>query len=138
MVTLLMTGLKIGLTPAPALLMLPDASAQSNVLDLRHHQDAMRDVAVVHIVLVSALVAGSPRYSMRLQLWTTAATLLGIEALSIGVATLTLKGFAALIGSTQLALRAVDCSPPARSHRANRPPAGRSVDLFHSRQTAGQ
>ncbi len=135
MVILLMTGSKFGLPPAVALLMLPATSAQSNALELRRHQDAMRTVAVVHIVLASAVVVGSAQLNTRLQLWTAAATLLGIEAVSIGVATLATKGLAPLIGSTLLALRAIDCS---RSRGSNRPSAGRGVDLFRSPQMAGQ
>lgn len=138
MVILLMAGLNIGLLLAPAFLMLLDTPAPSDVLDPRRHQYVTRDVAVVHIVLASAFVAGLTRPGMRLRLWAWAATLLGIEAASIGAATPALEGFAPLIGSTLLALWAFDRSRLVSIPRADRTPAGRGVHLIHSQQTAGQ
>lgn len=103
MAILLMAGLNIGLLLAPAFLMLLGVPAPPDVLNPRGHQDVMRDGAVAHIALASAFAGGLTRPSMRLRLWTGVATLLGVEAASIGSAALVLGGLAPLIVSTLLA-----------------------------------
>ncbi|GGJ40593.1 hypothetical protein [Neoroseomonas lacus] len=138
MAILLMAGLNIGLLLAPAFLMLLGMPAPPDVLDPRRHPDVMRDGAVVHIAIASAFAAGLTRPSMLPRLWTGAATLLGIEAASIGAATSVLEGLAPLIGSTLLALWAFSRSRLVSIDEADPTPACHGVHPIHSRQTAGQ
>lgn len=135
---LLMAGLNIGLLLAPLFLTLLGLPAPPDVLNARRHPDVIRDGAVAHIAIASALAAGLNRPSMRLWLWSGAATLLGIEAASIGAATPVLGGLAPLIGSTLLALWAFGRSRLVSIDEADRTPARHDVHTIRSGPTAAQ